>query len=88
MKLELDGLVDAIRQIDYGSRDVFAVVESMLVALASARAMVAELSDCYPGPNGVVHGANQLRLYKAAADLAGPLKDRAGVLKSLVDAVR
>jgi hypothetical protein len=88
MKLELECLVDAMRQIDYGARDEYKVIESMLVALSSARAMAEDLVNYYPGTNGVLAGPGRLRVYQAASGLAGPLRSRAGNLKGLVDALR
>jgi hypothetical protein len=41
MKVELDGLVEALRQTDYGRFDEHAPIETILYAISTARQMIA-----------------------------------------------
>ncbi|MBZ0069608.1 MAG: hypothetical protein K8F26_12435 [Thiobacillus sp.] len=72
MRLELEGLADALRQTDFGRFDQHMPIEATLVALSSARFMLAriapsEYAGSFTSPD---------EIGKTASDLSNELKKR------------
>lgn len=75
MKIELDGLVDALRQTDYGRFDEHTPIEAILYAMSTARQMIGHLSNVY-GQAPQVSAADIALTLQMAKDLGPPLKER------------
>lgn len=72
MRLELEGLVDALRQTDFGRFDQHIPIEATLVALSSARFMLARISPSeYAGSFTSLDEIGEI-----ASDLGNELKKR------------
>jgi hypothetical protein len=71
MKIELEGLVDALRQTDFGRFDQHLPIEATLVALSAARFMLARLTPVYAGAQ-----LSAIEISEMASDLGDLLKER------------
>ena len=72
MRIELEGLVDALRQTDFGRFDQHMPIEAILVALSVARLMIEQLTTTHGGdPSLTVKEIGEM-----ATNLGKPLKDR------------
>lgn len=72
MRIELEGLVDALRQTDFGRFDQHMPIEAILVALSAARLMVGRLTPTYAGDPSLI----AKEIGKMATDLGELLKER------------
>lgn len=83
MKIELDGLVDALRQTDYGRFDEHAPIEAILYAMSTARQMISHLSNVY-GQGPQLSPADIASTLQMGNDLGPPLKERLDRLHPLL----
>lgn len=86
MRIELEGLVDALRQTDFGRFDKHAPIEAVLVALSVARQMVAHLKTGHT--LNAPLGADEIAVIgELVASVAGPLKERLDKLHAMLPAL-
>ena len=85
MKIQLDGLIEALRQTDYGRFDEHTPIEAILFALCTARVMVIHLSDVYGGPPRL-SPADIGAIGRMSNDLGPPLKERLNKLHAMLHA--
>jgi len=85
MKTELDGLIEALRQTDYGRFDEHTPIEAILFALCTARIMVIHLSNVYGGPPQL-SPADIGAIGRMSNDLGPPLKERLNKLHAMLHA--
>lgn len=86
MKIELDGLVEALRQTDYGRFDEHTPIEAILFAISTARQMIGHLSTVY-GQAPQVSAADIALTLQIGNDLGPPLKERLDKLHAMLPAV-
>ena len=85
MKIELDGLIEALRQTDYGRFDEHTPIEATLFAISTARQMVGHLSNVY-GQAPKVSAADIASTLQMGNDLGPPLKERLDKLHATLSA--
>lgn len=83
MKIELDGLVEALRQTDYGRFDEHTPIEAILYAVSTARQMIGHLSNVY-GQALQVSAADIALTLQMGNDLGPPLKERLDKLHQML----
>lgn len=83
MKVELEGLKDAIRQTDYGRFDEHVPIEALLSSLGAARLMIAHLNTAH-GLNAPLHAPEVQVIGEMADELGGPVKERLDKLHAML----
>jgi hypothetical protein len=83
MKLELEGLVEALRQTDYGRFDSHKPIEATLFAISVTRQMLAHLKSVHV-LDAPLRTTDVDEIGKMGADLGSPLKERLDELHAMV----